>query len=380
MRTRAFKITTAVLLLAAIAGPLAVVLWPEGDGSTEVTVGVVEAPVGVTELIAAFGSDVGYEVSFEDMASMEPEEIDAMLRTGEVNVVVVSSSSLRWLDDVDGFLRPIVVAAIQQTAFVDGLGELGLSATEITRALAVPEMDDEFIEEATSQDTLASGLAFAGLMLAFISAQFVGQLAMMGVVEEKSTGVVEVLLGHVRPHVLLTGKVIGLTAIALMQILIVLAGICAALALTDAIDVPDSVWRFMPVLLVTLVIGMITYAALFALLGSLISRQEDASQVVFPAMLPLFLGYFAGQFFTFEDASTVVARVLTFFPLTTPMILPVRVARDAIGGVEFAVATVVLALSLAVVLRLAGRVYAFTLLRSGTRVPWIEVVRLLAGR
>ncbi len=379
-RTRAFKVITGVLLLAAIAGPVAAALWPDGEDTREVTVGITEQLGSARPAIEALGAQLDLDVEFESVDGFDGESVDTALVDGELDVVIISPSALRWDETVDTTLQSAIVAGLQQTQAIEELAEVGLSPDDVGAAFTPVEIIDEFVTPSTLEDDVASGLAFAGLLLGFIAAQFVGQLAMMGVIEEKSTGVIEVLLGHLRPRAMLAGKVIGISSLAILQILIVLAGLTAGLVLTQAIDVPSSLWRFLPVLLVTLIGGTIIYAALFALLGSLISRQEDASQVMLPAMVPLFVGYFAGQFFAFDDASGLLARVLTFVPFTGPMILPVRVAREAIGPIEFVLALAVLVVTVWAIVRLAGRVYEFTLLRAGTRVPWSEVVRMLLGR
>ena len=79
------------------------------------------------------------------------------------------------------------------------------------------------------------------------------------------------------------------------------------------------------------------------------------------------------------DAANTLVQVLTFIPLTAPMLLPVRVARDAITGWEIALSLGLLMLGIWVMIRLAGRIYEFTLLHTGTRVGWREVIRLSRG-
>jgi len=98
-----------------------------------------------------------------------------------------------------------------------------------------------------------------------------------------------------------------------------------------------------------------------------------------PVFGPLMVGYFVGQSAIFGSADSLLVRVLTWFPLTSPMLLPVRVARDAIGSVEVAISLGLLALGTYLLFRLAGRLYEFTLLRTGSRVGWGELIRLSQG-
>jgi ABC-2 type transport system permease protein len=175
------------------------------------------------------------------------------------------------------------------------------------------------------------------------------------------------------------GKVLGLGALAVAQLMVAVGGLVATLLLTNTVDIPASVWRFMPILVVSVLGGLAIYNTFFALLGSLISRQEDASQVMLPVFVPLMAGYFVGQVAVFGDAESVPVKVLTVFPFTAPMLLPVRVARAAIAPWEVALSLGLLALGVWLLMRIAGRVYEFTLLQRGARIGWGQALRLSRG-
>jgi ABC-type Na+ efflux pump permease subunit len=135
----------------------------------------------------------------------------------------------------------------------------------------------------------------------------------------------------------------------------------------------------LPLVMVSVVGGLLIYNTFFALLGSLISRPEDASQVSLPIFIPIMAGYLVGQAAIFGDAETSLVRVLSLFPLTSPMLLPVRVARDAIAPWEVALSVGLLALGVWLLIRISGRVYEFTLLHTGSRVGWGQLLRLSRG-
>ncbi len=98
-----------------------------------------------------------------------------------------------------------------------------------------------------------------------------------------------------------------------------------------------------------------------------------------PTMLPLIAGYIVGQAAVFGNAESTLVKALTLFPLTAPMLLPVRVARDAIAPWEIALSLSLLALGVWLLIRIAGRVYEFTLLHTGSRVSWGQLLRLSRG-
>ena len=172
----------------------------------------------------------------------------------------------RWSGTVKPTSRsPVVLYAVlqQQEVLIKGR-DLGLNEGDTGELLAPIAVQERFADK---PDEFASAVAFFGLLVAFLVPQVFGQLAMLSVVEEKSTRVIEVLLSHLRPRTLLLGKVLGLSALAVVQLVVVVGGLAAALLLTNAIDIPASVWRFVPIVLVSILGGLAIYNTFFALLG-----------------------------------------------------------------------------------------------------------------
>jgi len=379
-RTKSFKWITGILVGAAIAGPVIATLVPDNvtDELREVTIGLAGVDLGVEDQILAF-ADGGLEVTIVDLAGLSPEEVEQALSDDDVDLVLEPGPTLVWNRSTDYEIAALVSAALQQQELLVRGRALGLDQGDIAELLTPTAVEERFANEADASEGVTIFVAFLGLMAAFMLPQIFGQLTLMSVVEEKSTRVIEVLLTHLRPRTLLMGKVIGVGALAVLQLVVIVGGLAAALLLTDFVEVPPSVWRFVPIILVSILGGLAIYNTLFALLGSLISRQEDASQVMMPVFIPLMAGFFVGQVAITGNAESLLVKVLTFFPLTAPMMLPLRVARDAIEPWEVALSLALLAFGVWLLVRIAGRVYEFTLLHTGSRVGWSQLIRLSRG-
>ncbi len=383
-RTRAFRIITAILLVLAIAAPIAVRLWPDdGPDTREVTVGVdddFESEAGLEQLEASadlVGESFSREIDFDFVASSVA--LEERLADGEIDVGIENVGGegegpgrLVFEKDRDQLVEFALGAVLTQRRQIQEAAELGLTDEELGRLLGAGPTESRLLEPVDPDEEEGEAvqivLAIVGLLSAFLLPQIFGQLTMMGVVEEKSTRVVEVLLAQVRPRTLLAGKLLGTCLLAMVQLGIVVAGLAAAVAVTTSISVPVSAWRFIPIMAVALVGGLIGYTTLFALLGSLISRQEDASQVMLPVFLPLMGGYIVGQTAIAGTADSLLARVLTYIPLTSPMLLPVRVARDAIEPWEIALSLGLMLIGTWLLFRLTVRVYELTILHTGSRI------------
>jgi ABC-2 type transport system permease protein len=195
-----------------------------------------------------------------------------------------------------------------------------------------------------------------------------------GVVEEKTTGVVEVLLGHVRAYQLLTGKVFGIGVVALTQMTATVASALVALRISGG-SVPRDVWIGLPTTLLWFLLGFVLYSTLFALAGSFVSRQEDAQGAAAPISLLFTASYFT-VFVLGNSPYSGVTRVVSVLPPFAPLLMPLRVSVGAASIFEIVVAAIGLLLATFGMLRLAGRVYGGTLLHRGSRLQWKQALRM----
>ena len=126
--------------------------------------------------------------------------------------------------------------------------------------------------------------------------------------------------------------------------------------------------------LVTFLLGFGFYATAFAAVGSMVSRQEDAASAQLPAMLPLLAGY-AIAVASIDNPDNPAAVIGTFIPFTSPVLLPFRTAMSDVPVWQIAISLAILAASIFFMVKLGGRIYRFSLLRSGTRVKFSEAWR-----
>jgi ABC-2 type transport system permease protein len=148
-----------------------------------------------------------------------------------------------------------------------------------------------------------------------------------------------------------------------------------ALALSGTVGIPASAYASLPLLFVTFLLGFTMYGTLFAVVGSLVSRQEDAQQALFPVFVPIITGYVLALQAVAAPDSTL-ATIASVVPFTSPFALPVTTAQGTAGVGLIAAALVLLVATTAALLVLAARIYEFTLLRSGSRITLGEALRL----
>jgi ABC-2 type transport system permease protein len=216
----------------------------------------------------------------------------------------------------------------------------------------------------TDAETL---VAYAGSILLLMSLAVYGQWVVSGVVEEKNSRVVEVILSTVPARDVLAGKVIGIGLLGLAQLALV-AGLAAALLLAGVFHAPTALGASLVLVIPWFTLGFALYAVAYAAAGALASRQQNADTAGQPVTYTLLAAYFAGYIALSTDSDGLLAKVLTVFPLTAPLVLPARSALVGVPLWEHALAIVFVLATIYVLVRFAGRIYAHGLLHAGPRL------------
>jgi ABC-2 type transport system permease protein len=367
-RSGAFRASVVIMVLAVVA---VIVLPAALGGSATRDVGLTGGvPAELPRALQVQGEAAGLPIRIHRYDTRETGE-DAV-RSRDVDVLVVDARELEWPRRVDNQLRTDVATVLQRLAVQERAAQTGLSPTELTALLAPVPITDVELGVATGRgpgDELAA-LAMTGVLL-FAIATF-GSLVLSGVVEEKANRVVEVLLTRIPARTLLAGKIAGIGLLGLAQI--ALTGIAALVAVAAVgTDLPSVRPAVMAWALAWFVLGYGLYATTFGVLGSLASRVEDAQSVAGPVSVVLVLGYFV-SFAALGSPDTTWAMLVSLFPPTAPLAMPGRIALGVTAWWEPLLAVALTVATIAVLVRVGGRVYVSALLHGGAplslRAAW----------
>jgi ABC-2 type transport system permease protein len=189
-----------------------------------------------------------------------------------------------------------------------------------------------------------------------------------GVVEEKTSRVIEVLLSSVSPRSLLTGKIIGIGALGLLQLAAtVLVGLGAGSA-TGALHMTVQVWQAVGIVALWFVVGYIFYASAYAAVAARVSRQEEMQSAVQPLNLLIMVPYFAA-FAAIGNPDATWVRALSLIPPFSVLIQPVRIAGGDASWWEPVAAIGLMAVATVGIVLAGARVYENSVLRFGSKVP-----------
>lgn len=421
-RTRTFRITTLILVVVGIGLALAPVIVRFIDrGSTgdriEIVVGDtnpgVDVPGAIGLLLNApvlgVPTDRTTTTDYVVEATDDVEAARARVVAGSTNALLVldrtAAGDLSFtLYSSDTFLSrtsQLIRQAAASIAIQDRLTRAGIPPIDQAALFAPPEFALEPADPTAANDGPQTGEEFASsfaisfvlTILLFMAIILYGQWVAFSVAEEKNSRVMEVVLAAATPFQLLTGKVVGVGGLALIQYLIVLVPSAVALLLQDRIAallfggspgvaLPEGIsLSLLAVFGVMFVLGFGLYAVLYAGAASLVSRQEDVNQIVAPLTIISVGGYlvasYAGTGLIPVDSPLVV--VLSFIPFFSPYLMLTRLGQGAAQPVEVAVAVILLAAFIPVALWLAARLYRSGVLMYGQSPTPRTLLRALRG-
>lgn len=214
------------------------------------------------------------------------------------------------------------------------------------------------------------GLGFG--MMWMMSALTYGLSIAQSVVEEKETRIVEILLATVSPRALLTGKILGNSIAAFVQVLLIAGVAMIGFAINgDALPVKNMA---APVtwFVVLFVVGFVMIAALYAAAAALVSRQEDLANVQQPIMWIIMIPYML-VLFLFNNP--IALKIMSYVPFSAPVAVPIRVYAGDGFWWEPLISLALLALTTALIIGVAAKIYANGLLRTGKALKWREALK-----
>ena len=222
--------------------------------------------------------------------------------------------------------------------------------------------------------------ANVGVILLFISIFTFGTWVLTGVVEEKQSRVVEVVLSTIEPRDLLIGTVGGIGLLGLLQLVVMVGvGLGAGVA-GGRFSLPSTTGSAVAMLFVWFILGYAFYSTALGVLGALASRMEEASNASSPVSFIAMAGYFFSLLVALNDPSGTAARIATFVPPISPMVVPLRAALGAIEPWEIVGSALLMAAAIWVLFVVGGRVYSGAVLQTGARMKLRDAWRASGKR
>lgn len=372
-RDRGFQVSTAITLVLLIGVIVISAVFNRPTSFDLVVVG--EGSDALGQQVREAADALGIEVSVRALAArtearraVDTDDADAAVVDGEAIVVRAEPP-----EQLVGLIQAISLRERSRQALVAA----GLTADQVDAALLQPPLPVDALEPVDARSRETATVAFVGVLLLYGQLFAYGYWVAAGVVEEKSSRVVEVLLATVRPSHLLRGKILGIGALGLAQLLLIgLAGLLTSNAV-GSLEFPSGAIATIALVLVWFVLGFFFYASLFAVAGSIVTRQEDLQTTMTPLTIVIVASFFIGLSATTNPASTL-AVVASLIPFSSPLVMPTRIVLGEAAPWEIVASIAISVAATATLIPIATTIYSRALLRPG-RVRIRQVLRTGGG-
>lgn len=372
--SKVYRISSIVMVLAVVGAVIATKLI--GAGGPDSTVGFTPSVAHLAAPFQSVASTVGETVT---TSAVDETAGERRVRDGDLDALVTGTpDGLRVVvkEELSEDLRVTLSVLARRIALDEQIARVGGDPAAVNNAVDSVTFDVRTLDPPREHEGVRLLLAFAVSFLVYMAIMVYGQIVTQGVVEEKTSRIVEILLTTIRPWQLMAGKVLGIGLVGLAQLAAVLAAGLVTGYATDAFTFPSALagsaalWAA-----VWFLLGYVVYALVFAALGALVSRQEDVGGVTAPAVMLIALPYMAGVFILPADPDNGFVAALSFVPLFAPILMPMRSALGVAPAWQVAVAIGLTLLLIVALVWLAGRIYRNAVLRTGGRIRIVDALR-----
>ncbi len=371
IREKGFLISTALTL--GVLTVFVLIRAYGGGGAPSFDLGLVgSSSQEARATIARAAAASRVQVALHDVATTDAAKRE--VASGTLDAALIDGAGLVGNRDVDARLAQVVESALIATNIQRALAQAGVSPGAQQAALNPAPVTVTTLLPSDPNRGSNSAVAFVVVLLLYGQLFGYGIAVATGVIEEKSSRIVEILLSSIRPRELLTGKVVGVGALGLLQLACVSTYAIVLAGATGVLNVPAHAVGTALMAVGWFVLGFAFYASLFAVAGSLVSRMEELQNAIVPINLLILASFFV-SIGAVASPDTPLAVAASLLPFSSALAMPVRIAVGAATGPQIVAALLILVGSVAVMLPLAGRLYANAVLQTGARVRLRDVWR-----
>ncbi|MBS3939974.1 MAG: ABC transporter permease [Actinobacteria bacterium] len=380
LRSKAFVGTTALLAVVVLGAAVVFTsgVGPFGDqgdagADDEVTAPVEVAVVGELSepARAAITASAGAEpvwLEVDDLGAARQAITD-----GAAFAVADGGRRLLARQPSGPFESPVPFGTVEALGIAVSMEAAGADAAEVDAALRPVAIQIETVQtgEGVDAETAAGrfAVAYGGSFALYMALAFFTQIVATGVIEEKGSRVVELMLPAVPPRQLLGGKLLGLGLIGTAQMVVIVVPALVYVLVRQPDLLPPGTGASLASVVVFFALGFALYAGVTGGLAALASRVEDLQSVIMPLWAILIVAFML-SFPTLGAPDSTLAVIATFVPFSAPFVVPVRLALVELPLWQAALSGLIVLVSAGLLTMLAARLYEGSILRGGGKVGY----------
>lgn len=260
------------------------------------------------------------------------------------------------------------------------ISKLGLTPEQI-QSLS-PELN---IEMKQTEEQEVHGNQFAMMLMSlvlFYAIYFCAYQVSSSITTEKTSKIIETLVTSTKPRTIVLGKTIGIGIVGIIQIILIIATALISNSLFLEEGILDSIIDFSTVTpflgvitIVYFILGYATYALLYALTGSTVSKPEDVQSANGPIAIIAVLGFYLA-YFTMMNPTSELNKLAAILPISSPFCMPFRVMMGVATNSEIAISIVVLLATIFIVAKVSIKIYTQAILNYGSKISFKEMIKM----
>ncbi len=387
VKRKSFIISTIIILVLIIGGfnvPNIVKLFNDDNSGNKLLI-VDNNDIFEGNLKELKGEELGYNISvvkasFDDVKKkIENKDIDEAIIIEKEN----NNINIRYIVPSIGMMSEMPNDLIDSLSSL--YSNIQISKLNLTKEeLEAITPNFTYSMEQTSDEEATGNILVMMLMsiVLFYAIYFCAYQVSSSITIEKTSKIIETLVTSTSPKNIVLGKTLGIGIVGLGQmILIVGTAIISALLFLDSnllsmvLDMSNITISLGIITIIYFILGYFTYALLYALTGSTVSKPEDIQSANTPIAILVVVGFYL-SYFTMMNPASNLNLFASLFPLSAPFCMPFRVMMGLANGIDVAISIGILVVTILIIAKVAIKIYSNAILNYGTKLSFKDIISM----
>lgn len=391
IKRKSFIISTLIILVLIVAGFNVpnIIKSLNGDETQEKLLIVDNEGVFKGNLELLKQADLGYEIEVQNATFEETKE---KIQNKEIESAIIiepqdNNIKIRYVLKSTTMMETVpenIVNYISSMYTNMQIGNLGLSQEQINSI--TPNF--EFSLEQTDEEE-ASGNIFAMMLMSivlFYAIYFCAYQVSSSITTEKTSKIIETLVTSTSPKTIVLGKTIGIGIVGLFQMIIIVGtALVSAKAFLDpellntVLDMSNITPYLGVITIIYFILGYFTYALLYALTGSTVSKPEDIQSANTPVAILAVIGFYL-SYFTMMNPTSELNLFAAMFPISSPFCMPFRIMMGLASIKDVIISIIILIVTILIIAKVAIKIYENAILNYGTKMNLKDIIKIYKNK
>ncbi|MCI9039710.1 MAG: ABC transporter permease [Clostridia bacterium] len=393
---KTFLISNLIILIMIVVGfnlPNILSSFDKEEGNSNTTKELVVDSKNIYEgtLNSLNSLDLGYEFMIENK-EVTFEQIKEKIENDEIEDAIIIdkvNDKIQMTYIVENATSMTQVPESLQNTFINLYTNLQLTKLDLSEE-QLASLNPEFeFELKQTEEQEVKGNVFAIMLLSlvlFYAIYFCAYQVSASITTEKTSKIMETLVTSTKPRTIVLGKTIGIGIVGFIQgiIIVTVALICAKYCLPEGVlDAVLDMSQITPTLgiftILYFILGYATFALLYALTGSTVSKPEDVQTANGPVAIVAVVGFYL-SYFTMMNPTSDLNVFASIFPFSSPFCMPFRIMMGIATPSQIAISIAVLVATILIIANISIKIYSNAILNYGSRVTLKDMIKMYKSK